>query len=226
MSLLLAAPPGREAFPGDVFYLHPVCWSALQGERQPRRRFADALPIIETQAATCPRTFRTNVNSITDGQVYRSPLFNPASAPPFNVGSRSAAWAAPPDQGHEAGRRTTALDLAQYRDRRLRAVRLRLDKASQQKLNRGARLVELLKQPQYQPMPAQEQVVSLYAGTRGFMDEVPLDAVRKFETEMLEFLRNSKADIMKDIIEKKALDADLEGRLKAAIEEFKKGFRA
>jgi len=122
---------------------------------------------------------------------------------------------------------TLRLDLAQYRELAAFAqFGSDLDKATQQKLNRGARLVELLKQPQYQPMPVQEQVASLYAGTRGFMDDVPVDAVRKFESEMLEFMRNSKADILKDILEKKALDADIEGRLKAAIDEFKKGFRA
>ena len=101
-----------------------------------------------------------------------------------------------------------------------------LDDATRRQLERGKRVVELLKQPQYQPMPAQEQVASLYAGTRGFMDDVPVDAVLKFESEMIEFLRNSKADVLNGIAEKKVLDDDLEGKLKAAIEEFKKGFRA
>ncbi|SNS19946.1 ATP synthase F1 subcomplex alpha subunit [Humidesulfovibrio mexicanus] len=230
MSLLLRRPPGREAFPGDVFYLHSrLLERACKVNDSLGAGSLTALPIIETQAGDVSAYIPTNVISITDGQVYLEPaLFNAGIRPAINVGlsvSRVGGAAQIKAMKQVAG--TLRLDLAQYRELAAFAqFGSDLDKATQQKLNRGARLVELLKQPQYQPMPAQEQVVSLYAGTRGFMDEVPLDAVRKFETEMLEFLRNSKADIMKDIIEKKALDADLEGRLKAAIEEFKKGFRA
>ncbi len=230
MSLLLRRPPGREAFPGDVFYLHSrLLERSCKVNDSLGAGSLTALPIIETQAGDVSAYIPTNVISITDGQVYLEPaLFNAGIRPAINVGlsvSRVGGAAQIKAMKQVAG--TLRLDLAQYRELAAFAqFGSDLDKATQQKLNRGARLVELLKQPQYQPMPVQEQVASLYAGTRGYMDEVPLDAVRKFETEMLEFMRNSKADVLKDIAEKKALDADIEGRLKAAIDEFKKGFRA
>jgi len=230
MSLLLRRPPGREAFPGDVFYLHSrLLERSCKVNDGLGAGSLTALPIIETQAGDVSAYIPTNVISITDGQVYLEPaLFNAGIRPAINVGlsvSRVGGAAQIKAMKQVAG--TLRLDLAQYRELAAFAqFGSDLDKATQQKLNRGARLVELLKQPQYQPMPVQEQVASLYAGTRGFMDDVPVDAVRKFESEMLEFMRNSKADILKDILEKKALDADIEGRLKAAIDEFKKGFRA
>jgi len=230
MSLLLRRPPGREAFPGDVFYLHSrLLERACKVNDKLGAGSLTALPIIETQAGDVSAYIPTNVISITDGQVYLEPaLFNAGVRPAINVGlsvSRVGGAAQIKAMKQVAG--TLRLDLAQYRELAAFAqFGSDLDKATQQKLNRGARLVELLKQPQYQPMPAQEQVASLYAGTRGYMDEVPLDAVRKFESEMMEFMRNSKADVLKDIAEKQKLDDDIEGRLKAAIEEFKKGFRA
>jgi len=230
MSLLLRRPPGREAFPGDVFYLHSrLLERACKVNDGLGAGSLTALPIIETQAGDVSAYIPTNVISITDGQVYLEPaLFNAGIRPAINVGlsvSRVGGAAQIKAMKQVAG--TLRLDLAQYRELAAFAqFGSDLDKATQAKLNRGARLVELLKQPQYQPMNAQEQVASLYAGTRGYMDDVPVDAVRKFETEMIEFLRNSKADVLKDIAEKKQLDADIEGRLKAAIEEFKKGFRA
>jgi len=230
MSLLLRRPPGREAFPGDVFYLHSrLLERSCKVNDSLGAGSLTALPIIETQAGDVSAYIPTNVISITDGQVYLEPaLFNAGIRPAINVGlsvSRVGGAAQIKAMKQVAG--TLRLDLAQYRELAAFAqFGSDLDKATQQKLNRGARLVELLKQPQYQPMSDVEQVISLYAGTRGFMDEVPLDAVHKFETELLEFMRNSKADVIKDIAEKKALDADLEGRVKAGIEEFKKGFRA
>jgi F-type H+-transporting ATPase subunit alpha len=230
MSLLLRRPPGREAFPGDVFYLHSrLLERACKVNDSLGAGSLTALPIIETQAGDVSAYIPTNVISITDGQVYLEPaLFNAGIRPAINVGlsvSRVGGAAQIKAMKQVAG--TLRLDLAQYRELAAFAqFGSDLDKATQQKLNRGARLVELLKQPQYQPMSDVEQVISLYAGTRGFMDEVPVDAVHKFETELLEFMRNSKADVIKDIAEKKALDADLEGRVKAGIEEFKKGFRA
>jgi F-type H+-transporting ATPase subunit alpha len=230
MSLLLRRPPGREAFPGDVFYLHSrLLERACKVNDSLGAGSLTALPIIETQAGDVSAYIPTNVISITDGQVYLEPaLFNAGIRPAINVGlsvSRVGGAAQIKAMKQVAG--TLRLDLAQYRELAAFAqFGSDLDKATQQKLNRGARLVELLKQPQYQPMSDVEQVISLYAGTRGFMDEVPVDAVHKFETELLEFMRNSKADVIKDITEKKALDADLEGRVKAGIEEFKKGFRA
>ena len=230
MSLLLRRPPGREAFPGDVFYLHSrLLERACKVNDSLGAGSLTALPIIETQAGDVSAYIPTNVISITDGQVYLEPaLFNAGIRPAINVGlsvSRVGGAAQIKAMKQVAG--TLRLDLAQYRELAAFAqFGSDLDKATQQKLNRGARLVELLKQPQYQPMSAVEQVISLYAGTRGFMDEVPLDAVRKFETELLEFMRNSKGDVITSITEKQALDAEIEGRLKAGIEEFKKGFRA
>jgi F-type H+-transporting ATPase subunit alpha len=230
MSLLLRRPPGREAFPGDVFYLHSrLLERACKVNDSLGAGSLTALPIIETQAGDVSAYIPTNVISITDGQVYLEPaLFNAGIRPAINVGlSVSRVGGAAQIKAIKQVAGTLRLDLAQYRELAAFAqFGSDLDKATQQKLNRGARMVELLKQPQYQPMPVQEMVVSLYAGTRGFMDDVPLEAVRKFESELVEFMRNSKADILKDILEKKALDADLEGRLKAGIEEFKKGFRA
>ncbi len=230
MSLLLRRPPGREAFPGDVFYLHSrLLERACKVNDKLGAGSLTALPIIETQAGDVSAYIPTNVISITDGQVYLEPgLFNAGVRPAINVGlsvSRVGGAAQIKAMKQVAG--TLRLDLAQYRELAAFAqFGSDLDKATQMKLNRGARLVELLKQPQYQPMAAQEQVASLYAGTRGFMDDVPVDAVLKFESEMVEFLRNSKADVLNGIAEKKVLDDDLEGKLKAAIEEFKKGFRA
>ena len=230
MSLLLRRPPGREAFPGDVFYLHSRLLERAAKLDDPLGAGSmTALPIIETQAGDVSAFIPTNVISITDGQVYLEPnLFNAGIRPAINVGlsvSRVGGAAQIKAMKQVAG--TLRLDLAQYRELAAFAqFGSDLDKATQAKLNRGARMVELLKQPQYQPLAVQEQVASLYAGTRGFMDDVPVDAVRKFETEMLDYLRNSKADVLDAIKEKKVLDADIEGKLKAAIEEFKKGFQA
>ncbi|TVM17585.1 F0F1 ATP synthase subunit alpha [Oceanidesulfovibrio indonesiensis] len=230
MSLLLRRPPGREAFPGDVFYLHSrLLERAAKLADSQGAGSLTALPIIETQAGDVSAYIPTNVISITDGQVYLEPnLFNAGVRPAINVGlsvSRVGGAAQVKAMKQVAG--TLRLDLAQYRELAAFAqFGSDLDKATQAKLNRGARMVELLKQDQYQPLPVEEQVSSLYAGTRGYMDEVPLEAVRKFEAEFLDFMRNAKADILTDIREKQALDDDLENRLKAAIEEFQKGFSA
>ncbi len=230
MSLLLRRPPGREAYPGDVFYLHSrLLERAAKLSDNKGAGSMTALPIIETQAGDVSAYIPTNVISITDGQVYLEPnLFNAGIRPAINVGlsvSRVGGAAQIKAMKQVAG--SLRLDLAQYRELAAFAqFGSDLDKRTQAKLNRGARLVELLKQPQFQPMPVAEQVASLYAGTRGFMDDVPVEAVRKFEDEFLDFMRNSKADILKDILEKKALDENIETRLKAALDEFKKGFRA
>jgi F-type H+-transporting ATPase subunit alpha len=155
-------------------------------------------------------------------------MFNAGVRPAINVGlsvSRVGGAAQIKAMKQVAG--TLRLDLAQYRELAAFAqFGSDLDKATQQKLNRGARLVELLKQPQYQPMIDYEQVVSIYAATKGFMDEVPLESVSAFETALLDFIRTSKADLLKAIAEKKALDKDIEERLQAAINEFKKDFKA
>ncbi|WMW65158.1 F0F1 ATP synthase subunit alpha [Nitratidesulfovibrio liaohensis] len=230
MSLLLRRPPGREAYPGDVFYLHSrLLERAAKVNDSLGAGSLTALPIIETQAGDVSAYIPTNVISITDGQVYLEPnLFNAGIRPAINVGlsvSRVGGAAQIKAMKQVAG--TMRLDLAQYRELAAFAqFGSDLDKATKQKLDRGARLVELLKQPQYQPMPVEQQVASMYAATRGLMDEVPVADIRKFEAEMLDFLKNSKADILNDIKTKMALDADIEDRLKAAVAEFKKGFQA
>ncbi|MBI9111786.1 F0F1 ATP synthase subunit alpha [Maridesulfovibrio ferrireducens] len=230
MSLLLRRPPGREAFPGDVFYLHSrLLERSCKVNDSLGAGSLTALPIIETQAGDVSAYIPTNVISITDGQVYLEPnLFNAGVRPAINVGlsvSRVGGAAQIKAMKQVAG--TLRLDLAQYRElAAFAAFGSDLDKATQQKLNRGARLVELLKQSQFKPMNVMQQVISLYAGTRGHMDEIPVSAVRKFEEELLEFIASAKPEIMEGIKTKQALDDEIEGKLKAALEEFKKGFTA
>ena len=230
MSLLLRRPPGREAYPGDVFYLHSrLLERAAKVNDSLGAGAMTALPIIETQAGDVSAYIPTNVISITDGQVYLEPnLFNAGIRPAINVGlsvSRVGGSAQIKAMKQVAG--TMRLDLAQYRELAAFAqFGSDLDKSTKQKLERGARLVELLKQPQYQPMPTQEQVVSMYAATRGFMDDVPVASVQAFERDFLDFIRGAKSDILDDIVARKVLDADLEARLKDAILEFKKGYNA
>ncbi|WP_027188767.1 F0F1 ATP synthase subunit alpha [Desulfovibrio cuneatus] len=230
MSLLLRRPPGREAFPGDVFYLHSRLLerSAKMSDAQGAGSLT-ALPIIETQAGDVSAYIPTNVISITDGQVYLEPnLFNSGIRPAVNVGlsvSRVGGAAQIKAMKQVAG--TLRLDLAQYRELAAFAqFGSDLDKGTQQKLNRGARLVELLKQPQYEPMPAHEQVISIYAATKGFMDDIPVSDVRAFEKGLLDDLRSSKAALVEEIKTKQALDKEIEAKLGAAIDEFKKGFKA
>ena len=230
MSLLLRRPPGREAYPGDVFYLHSRLLerSAKMSDAMGAGSLT-ALPIIETQAGDVSAYIPTNVISITDGQVYLEPnLFNSGVRPAVNVGlsvSRVGGAAQIKAMKQVAG--TLRLDLAQYRELAAFAqFGSDLDKGTLQKLNRGARLVELLKQPQYAPMPAHEQVISLYCATKGFMDDVAVENIGRFETAMLDFMRTSKADIVNDIKTKKALDKDIEGKLAEAFGEFKKDFKA
>ena len=230
MSLLLRRPPGREAYPGDVFYLHSrLLERAAKVNDSLGAGSMTALPIIETQAGDVSAYIPTNVISITDGQVYLEPnLFNAGIRPAINVGlsvSRVGGSAQIKAMKQVAG--TMRLDLAQYRELAAFAqFGSDLDKSTKQKLERGARLVELLKQPQYQPIPTQEQVVSMYAATRGFMDDVPVASVQAFERDFLDFIRGAKSDILDDIVARKVLDADLEARLKDAILEFKKGYNA
>lgn len=230
MSLLLRRPPGREAYPGDVFYLHSrLLERAAKVNDSLGAGSMTALPIIETQAGDVSAYIPTNVISITDGQVYLEPnLFNAGIRPAINVGlsvSRVGGSAQIKAMKQVAG--TMRLDLAQYRELAAFAqFGSDLDKSTKQKLERGARLVELLKQPQYQPMPTQEQVVSMYAATRGFMDDVPVASVQAFERDFLDFICGAKSDILDDIVARKVLDADLEARLKDAILEFKKGYNA
>ena len=230
MSLLLRRPPGREAIPGDVFYLHSrLLERAAKVNDSLGAGSMTALPIIETQAGDVSAYIPTNVISITDGQVYLEPnLFNAGVRPAINVGlsvSRVGGAAQIKAMKQVAG--TMRLDLAQYRELAAFAqFGSDLDKGTKAKLDRGARLVELLKQPQYQPMPSNEQIVSIYAATRGLMDDVPVDDIRRFETAMLTFLRDTRKDVLDAIKEKKVIDEAVEKALTEAIAAFKQGWTA
>lgn len=230
MSLLLRRPPGREAFPGDVFYLHSrLLERAAKVNDSLGAGSMTALPIIETQAGDVSAYIPTNVISITDGQVYLEPnLFNAGVRPAINVGlsvSRVGGAAQIKAMKQVAG--TMRLDLAQYRELAAFAqFGSDLDKGTKAKLDRGARLVELLKQPQYAPMPSNEQVASIYAATRGLMDDVPVEDIRRFETAMLTFLRDTRKEVLDAIKEKKVIDEAVEKALTEAIAAFKQGWTA
>jgi F-type H+-transporting ATPase subunit alpha len=230
LSLLLRRPPGREAYPGDVFYLH----SRLL-ERAAKLSDAlgggslTALPIIETQAGDVSAYIPTNVISITDGQIFlESDLFYSGVRPAINVGisvSRVGGSAQIKAMKQVAG--TLRLDLAQFRELAAFAqFGSDLDKATLAQLNRGQRMVELLKQDQYVPMLVEQQILVIFAGTNGYVDDVPVNAVKRFESEMLKFAASKHADLLKDIAVKKQIDDTLKSRVKALIEEFKKSFSA
>jgi F-type H+-transporting ATPase subunit alpha len=230
LSLLLRRPPGREAFPGDVFYLHSrLLERASKLSAEKGGGSLTALPIIETQAGDVSGYIPTNVISITDGQIYLEPeLFYAGVRPAVNVGlsvSRVGGAAQTKAMKQVAG--TLRLDLAQFRELAAFAqFGSDLDKATLAQIERGKRMVELLKQGQFVPMATTEQIAVLYAGTSGALDDVPVESLKSFEEELLRFLRDSKGDLMGEVEEKKALDEDLKGRLNAAIEEFKKTFAA
>ena len=230
MSLLLRRPPGREAFPGDVFYLHSrLLERAAKLSDELGAGSLTALPVIETQAGDVSAYIPTNVISITDGQVFlETNLFNAGIRPAINVGisvSRVGGAAQIKAMKQVAG--TLRLDLAHYREMAAFAqFGSDLDKDTKAILDRGARMTELLKQPQYQPMPTEEQVASIYAASRGFLDDIEVKDVLPFEAGLLEMLRTEKSDILADIRDRKKLDDDLEARLTAAIKEFKVSFKA
>ncbi len=228
LSLLLRRPPGREAYPGDVFYLHS---RLLERAARLSEEFGGgsltALPFIETQAGDISAYIPTNVISITDGQIFlEADLFYAGVRPAIDVGksvSRVGGNAQTKAMKQVAGR--LRLDLAQYRE--LEAFAQfggDLDKATQARLARGQRMVELLKQGERQPMPFEEQVASIFAGVNGFLDDIPVEKVRPFEAGFLEFLRRERSEILKGIREKKALDDDLTNALKKAVEDFKAEF--
>jgi F-type H+/Na+-transporting ATPase subunit alpha len=231
ISLLLRRPPGREAYPGDVFYLH----SRLL-ERAAKLNDANgggsltALPIIETQAGDLSAYIPTNVISITDGQIFlESDLFNQGVRPAINVGnsvSRVGGSAQIKAMRQVAG--TLRLDLAQYRELAAFAQfgSSDLDQATQRQLNRGARLVELLKQPQYRPQSVEKQVSILYAGTQGLLDQVPVDQVRVYEEEFHRFMETRFANLLTSIRDKKNLDDEIKKGLDAAVKEFNEQFIA
>ncbi len=230
LSLLLRRPPGREAYPGDVFYLHSrLLERAAKLNDTLGGGSLTALPIIETQAGDVSAYIPTNVISITDGQIFlETDLFYSGVRPAINVGlsvSRVGGSAQVKAMKQVAG--TLRLALAQYREMAAFAqFGSDLDAATQRQLNRGARLVEILKQGQYQPLPVEKQVVGIYAVNNGYVDEYPATDVRRYEAELLSFLESSHGQILSDISSKKAIDADIEGRLKSALEEFKGQFVA
>ena len=228
MSLLLRRPPGREAYPGDVFYLHSrLLERACKLNEKHGGGSLTALPIIETQASDVTAYIPTNVISITDGQIYlESNLFHSGIRPAVNVGisvSRVGGSAQVKAMRQVAGK--LRLDLAQYNELAAFAqFGSDLDKGSMDMLKRGQRMVELLKQDQYSPMPVAEQVAVLFAGTRGYLDDVELEKVRAFEGDLVKFLRSSYAHLLAEIADKKQMSPELEQRLVDSITEFKKKF--
>jgi F-type H+/Na+-transporting ATPase subunit alpha len=230
LSLLLRRPPGREAFPGDVFYLHSRLLERAAKMSDARGGGSlTALPIIETQAGDVSAYIPTNVISITDGQIFlESDLFYSGVRPAINVGisvSRVGGNAQIKAMKQVAG--TLRLELAQYREMAAFAqFGSDLDQATQRQLNRGARLVELLKQGQYEPLPVQRQILIIYAGTNGFVDELPLGALKKYEQELYSFIESKHPDIFADILKKRELDNDLRAKMTKALEEFKGSFKA
>lgn len=230
LSLLLRRPPGREAYPGDVFYLHSrLLERAAKLSDEKGGGSLTALPIIETQAGDVSAYIPTNVISITDGQIYLEPdLFYAGIRPAVNVGlsvSRVGGAAQTKAMKQVAG--TLRLDLAQYRELAAFAqFGSDLDKATLKQLERGKRMVELLKQDQYQPLSLDEQIIVLYAGTQGFLDDLPMESIRTFEEGLLSYVRSQKVDLKKEIAEKKALDEDLKNKLNETISAFKSTFQA
>ncbi len=224
VSLLLRRPPGREAYPGDVFYLHSrLLERASKLSEEAGGGSLTALPIIETQASDVSAYIPTNVISITDGQIYLEPgLFNSGVRPAINVGisvSRVGGNAQTKAMRRVAGR--LRLDLAQFRA--LEAfVKFGsdLDKVTQAQINRGQRLVELLKQKQYLPMPVEKQVVLIFSGTNGYLDELPVESIERFESEFLDMMEIKHADLLQMIAETRAINEETEKKLHRATKEF------
>ena len=230
ISLLLRRPPGREAYPGDVFYLHS---RLLERSAKLSKKLGGgsltALPIIETQAGDVSAYIPTNVISITDGQIFlETDLFNSGIRPAVNVGlSVSRVGFSAASKATKQVGATLKLDLAQYRELAAFAqFGSDLDKATLNQLNRGQRLTELLKQPQFRPLTMEKQVVILYAGTNGFLDDVKVEYVGAFENDFYPYMETVQSQILHDIATKKVLDEDLKKRLNAAIKEYKQNFLA
>jgi len=228
ISLLLRRPPGREAYPGDVFYLHSrLLERAAKLNDEKGGGSLTALPIIETQAGDISAYIPTNVISITDGQIFLlADLFNSNIRPAIDVGlsvSRVGGSAQIKAMRQVAG--SLRLDLAQFRN--LAAFALfgsELDKTSQAQLNRGNRLVEVLKQPQYSPLPVEKQVLIIYAGNGGVLDDLPVEQCRAFETELYRYVESAHPALLQSIRDKKALDDALKGEINTALKEFKDRF--
>jgi F-type H+-transporting ATPase subunit alpha len=229
LSLLLRRPPGREAFPGDIFYLHSrLLERAAKMSETLGGGSLTALPIIETQAGDVSAYIPTNVISITDGQIYlESELFYSGVRPAINVGlsvSRVGGNAQIKAMKQVAG--SLRLDLAQYREMAAFAqFGSDLDKATQAQLARGSRLVEILKQPQYRPLPVEKQILVIFAGTSGTLDMYPESALQRFETELFAYVEGQYPDILNAIREKRTIDSELEKKVKSILEEFKGKFK-
>jgi len=229
LSLLLRRPPGREAYPGDVFYLHSrLLERASKLSNELGGGSLTALPIIETQEGDVSAYIPTNVISITDGQIYLEPnLFNNGVRPAVNVGisvSRVGGSAQIKAMKKIAG--TLRLDLAQYRELEAFAkFGSDLDKATQQQLRRGERLVEILKQKQYSPLGVEEQVVVIYAASKGYFDEIPVNMCKKFEADFLTEMENLHNEVLKEIIEKKDLTDNVVSKLNTILEDFTNRFK-
>jgi F-type H+-transporting ATPase subunit alpha len=230
ISLLLRRPPGREAYPGDVFYLHSrLLERAAKMKKELGGGSLTALPIIETQAGDLSAYIPTNVISITDGQIFlESDLFHQGVRPAINVGnsvSRVGGSAQVKAMRQVAG--SLRLDLAQYRELAAFAqFGSDLDKATLNQLNRGRRLVEVLKQPQYQPLPVAKQVITIYAATNGYLDNVAVEQVRDYETELYKFLDTRRAQLLSQLAEKRELNDQIKADLNQTLKEFGDQFAA
>ena len=229
VSLLLRRPPGREAYPGDIFYLHSrLLERAAKLNDELGGGSLTALPIIETQAGDVSAYIPTNVISITDGQIYlESELFYSGVRPAINVGisvSRVGGNAQIKAMKQVAG--SLRLDLAQYREMAAFAqFGSDLDKATQAQLARGSRLVEILKQPQYKPIPVEKQILLIFSGTNGYLEMYPESVLQRYEQELTSFVESRHPEVYQEIQEKKALDADLGKKIKNLLEEFKGKFK-
>jgi len=228
ISLLLRRPPGREAYPGDVFYLHSrLLERAAKLSDKKGGGSLTALPVIETQAGDVAAYIPTNVISITDGQIFlETDLFNQGVRPAVNVGisvSRVGGSAQIKAMRQVAG--SLKLDLAQYRELAAFAqFGSDLDKATQAQLNRGQRLVEVLKQQQFSPLPFSKQILIIFAGTNGYLDDLPVDQVRDFETELYKYIETSNPALLRSIMEKKILDDNLKAEMTKVVKESKETF--
>jgi F-type H+-transporting ATPase subunit alpha len=229
ISLLLRRPPGREAYPGDIFYNHSrLLERAAKLNDELGAGSLTALPIIETQAGDVSAYIPTNVISITDGQIYLEPgLFFAGVRPAINVGlsvSRVGGAAQAKAMKQVAG--TLRLDLAQYRElEAFAAFGSDLDKATQRQLTRGARLVEILKQPQYNPLPLERQVMILFAGTKGYLDKYPLEVVAKFEAGLYQFMDDRFSQIMNELAEKREITEELDKKMNEALKAYDEEFK-
>ncbi|PIQ94925.1 MAG: F0F1 ATP synthase subunit alpha [Nitrospirae bacterium CG11_big_fil_rev_8_21_14_0_20_41_14] len=230
LSLILRRPPSREAYPGDVFYLHSrLLERAAKMSDAMGAGSLTAIPVIETQAGDVSGYIPTNVISITDGQIYLEPeLFYGGVRPAVNAGlsvSRVGGAAQIKAMKQIAG--MLRLDLAQYRELAAFAqFASDLDKTTRAQIERGRRMIELLKQDQYVPMPVDDQIMVIFAGTQGFLDDLPVEAVKSFEDGFLRYIRAEKQDLKKQIMEKKVLDDDLRAKITEAVTTFKKSFQA